>query len=428
MSNIETLAQKVRTTPLAHGGPDPCYTCGLCTSVCPAKRLVDDSYDPRKLVRMLVLGKYEEIMKSDLIWLCLLCDCCSYNCPRGIKFSKIMPIIRDAAIKNGYVKVDLVKKVAYNFVLPFRGVMECATIFLKLYERESFRSYLEQLGLLKIVPESARNIQKAVPPFLPKPMRKVLPERVAPEGKAKLKVAYFLGCANNIIYGHVSKAVISVLVKNGCEVVIPKDVGCCGMPYLSFSDLEKAKKLARKNIAALERTGADFIVTDCATCGSFLREYANILADDPGYAYRAEYISSKIRDISEVLISILGLQKKPTTEVDVKVTYHDPCHLARAQGVREEPRELLRAIPGLKFVEMDESDLCCGGAGTYNLFHYEESMKILDRKMKNITNTRASVITSGCPGCITQFRLGVTLRESNIKVVHPIELLQEAYK
>ncbi len=422
------LKSLVKDIPLGHGGADPCYTCGLCSAVCPAKRLVDESYDPRKLIRMIVLGKEEELLKSDLIWLCLLCDCCSHNCPRGVKFSKIMPILRDMAIKKNYVNVDLVKKVAYRFVLPSRGIMECATKFLKLYERPGFRSFLEQLKVMNLVPESAKVIQKAVPPFLSKPMRKTLPEKVEAEGKRVLRVAYFLGCANNLLYGYVTEAVISILSKNGCEVIIPKDVQCCGMPYLSSSDLDRAKELARKNIAALERTGADFIVTDCATCGSFLREYANILKDDPGYSQRASSISSKIRDVSEVLMSIVGLRKKPTNKLDIKVTYHDPCHLARAQGIREEPRELLKAIPGLKFVEMDEPDLCCGGAGTYNLFHYEESMKILNRKMNNLAGTGAEIITSGCPGCITQFKLGVTLKESDVKVVHPIELLQKAYE
>jgi len=422
------LKEAVKNIPLAHGGTDFCYTCGLCSAVCPAKRFVDENYDPRKLIRMIVLGKEEELLKSDLIWLCLLCDTCTFYCPRGVKFSKVMPILRDMAIKKKYVNVNLVKKVAYNYLLPVRGLSECVTKFLKLYERPGFRSFLEQLGVLKILPESAKAIQKAVPPFLSTPMRKVLPERVSPDSKPVLKVAYFLGCATNLIYGNISEAVISVLVENGCEVIIPKDIECCGMPYLGFSDLTKAKELAKKNIAALERTGADFIVVDCATGGSFLREYANLLADDPGYAYRAKNISSKIRDISEVLISILGLRKKPKGKVEVKVTYHDPCHLLKAQGVREEPRELLKAIPGLEFVEMNEPDLCCGGAGTYNLFHYEESMKILNRKMENISNSKAKVLATGCPGCITQFRLGTVLKESDVKVVHPIELLKESYK
>lgn len=422
------LSAEISSVPLSEGGADPCYTCGLCSAVCPAKRLVDEAYDPRKLVRMIVLGQEEELLRSDLLWLCLLCDSCSINCPRGVKFSKMMPILRDKAIRKNYVNTDLVKRIAYNYVLPVRGRLECATMFLKLYQRPGFRSFLEQLGLLKLLPESMRTIQKALPPFPPAPMRKVLPDRVPAEGKRILRVAFFLGCADDVLYGDVAQAAISVLSKNGCEVVIPKDVQCCGMPYLGYSDLQMAKELARKNIAALERTGADLIVTDCATCGSFLREYRELLADDPAFAHRASYISDKVRDISQVLVSVLGLRRRPEGELRVRVTYHDPCHLKRSQGVWSEPREILGAIPGLEVVEMEESDLCCGGAGTYNLFHYEESMRILDRKMQNAAATEAEIITTGCPGCITQFRLGVTRKGYAMRVMHPVQLLQQAYQ
>jgi glycolate oxidase iron-sulfur subunit len=196
---------------------------------------------------------------------------------------------------------------------------------------------------------------------------------------------------------------------------------------MGYGEIEEARKLARHNIDAFSSSGVEVIVTDCASCGSFLRGYHTLLKEDPEYAEKALAFSEKIQDISEFLAQSISL-RQDLGEIRGRVTYHDPCHLVRAQNVADQPRQLLNLIPGLELVEMKEADLCCGGAGSYNLTHYETSMKILDRKMTNIAATGADLIATGCPGCQMQLRLGVKRKGLGARVVHPIELLDQAYQ
>ena len=182
---------------------------------------------------------------------------------------------------------------------------------------------------------------------------------------------------------------------------------------------------ARHNIALFEQAQVEVIVTDCATCGSTLKDYGQLLADDPEWAARANAFSKKVRDVSEFLMSIP--LEKPQGRVEARVTYHDPCHLRRGQGVWKEPRALLKMIDGIEFIEMPEADWCCGSAGSQLITHYETSLKVLARKMDNLTATQAQYIASGCPGCQMQLNVGIRKRGLNVQVVHPIELLDRAY-
>ncbi len=221
------------------------------------------------------------------------------------------------------------------------------------------------------------------------------------------------------------KATVQVLSENGCDIVIPKNVKCCGMPMLGYGFKDEARRMARHNIDLLLRLNVDAIITDCATCGSSLKEYPHWLAKDPDYAGRAEEFAAKVRDISEFLVEI-GI-RPPGGKVNARVTYHDPCHLCRAQGVRQQPREMLRAA-GVELVEMEGADTCCGSAGTQLITHYHTSVGILERKMNNVAATEAEIIASGCPGCQMQLGLGVKRRGLKMKVVHPSQLLAQAYE
>jgi glycolate oxidase iron-sulfur subunit len=182
---------------------------------------------------------------------------------------------------------------------------------------------------------------------------------------------------------------------------------------------------ARHNIALFEQAQVEFIVTDCATCGSTLKNYGQLLADDPAWAGRAGAFSQKVRDVSEFLMSIP--LEQPQGRVEARVTYHDPCHLRRGQGVWKEPRALLKMIDGIEFIEMPEADWCCGSAGSQLITHYETSLNVLARKMDNLKATQAEYIASGCPGCQMQLNVGIRQRGLNVQVVHPIELLDRAY-
>ena len=199
------------------------------------------------------------------------------------------------------------------------------------------------------------------------------------------------------------------------------------MPHAGYGEIEQARKLARHNIDVFTSAGVEVIVTDCATCGSFTKEYHALLKDDPDYAESALAFSRKVKDIAEFLSQDINL-RQDFGGVKGKLTYHDPCHLARGQNVVLAPRRLLNLIPELELVEMKEPDWCCGGAGTYLLSHYELSTKILDRKMANIAATNATLIATGCPGCQLQLRLGAKRAGLNAQVFRPVELLNRAYQ
>jgi glycolate oxidase iron-sulfur subunit len=217
-----------------------------------------------------------------------------------------------------------------------------------------------------------------------------------------------------------------VLQKNGCEVVVPDGQGCCGALHVHAGLPEEARGLARRNIDAFADGGYDAILTNAAGCGAALKEYGGLLEGDPLYAARAREFAGRMRDVTEFLASIeLNRKMKPLA---VTVTYQDSCHLAHGQRVRTAPRKLLEAVPGLTFREMPLSDLCCGSAGIYNVVQNRMSMQILETKMENVNRTGADVIATANPGCILQLRAGVTLHGTGQRVVHVIELLDEAYQ
>ena len=245
-------------------------------------------------------------------------------------------------------------------------------------------------------------------------------------GQEKYRLGFFLGCAQSLLFAEESAATVHVLARNGCTVLTPRQVECCGMPARGYGRLDLVRTQAKHNIGIFEKAGVATIVTDCATCGSTLKEYGELLQGEPGWAERAAAFSARVRDVSEFLAEIP--LEKPKGRVEARVTYHDPCHLRRGQNVWKQPRQLLALIDGLDFVELPEADWCCGSAGSQLITHYETSLKVMDRKLDNLASTGAQVVASGCPGC--QMQLNTAIRRGGLKmrVVHPVTLLDEAYE
>jgi glycolate oxidase iron-sulfur subunit len=264
-------------------------------------------------------------------------------------------------------------------------------------------------------------------PRLPRrPLRPHLPDVVPAAGDARYRVGFFLGCAQSLLFSDDSAAAVRVLSRNGATVFTPREAVCCGMPARGYGRLDLVRDQAQRNIAAFERRNVEVIVTDCATCGSTLKEYGRLLAGVPGWAERAQAFSHRVRDISEFLAGIP--LEKPAGRVREVVTYHDPCHLRRAQRVWEEPRHLLSLVDGLEYVELPEADWCCGSAGSQLISHYQTSVKIMQRKLDHLARTGATVVASGCPGCQMQLTTGVRRQGLPIRVVHPVTLLARAYE
>jgi glycolate oxidase iron-sulfur subunit len=247
-----------------------------------------------------------------------------------------------------------------------------------------------------------------------------------PQGARRYRVAFLSGCIANIAFARLNEATVRVLQKNGCEVVVPKEQGCCGALHLHSGLPEEARKLARRNIDALRDGGFDAVITNAAGCGSTLKEYGDLLEGDPRYAGPAREFSKGMRDITEFLAGIeLNTRMGPVNAI---VTYQDSCHLAHGQRVRTAPRKLLAAVPGLIFREMPGADLCCGSAGIYNVVQSQMSAQILARKMESVHTTGAGIIATANPGCMLQLHAGVRAHGSAERVMHVVEILDLAYK
>jgi len=267
---------------------------------------------------------------------------------------------------------------------------------------------------------------EALLPELPSPfLRRRLKGTIAPDGERKHRVGFFTGCVMNTTFTSTNLATLRVLLANGCEVVIPKTQNCCGALNIHSGERQSAQKMARKNIRAFESLELDAIVVNAAGCGAALKEYGELLADDPEYVERAEAFSHQVRDVNEFLGEIEVIP--PTGSIPKRVTYDEPCHLVHAQGIHQQPRDLIRMIPDLEFVELQESEWCCGSAGIYNILEPEIASQMLERKVKYIQDTGAEIVLTGNPGCLLQIQMGIRRHQLPIRVMHPIDLLDASY-
>jgi len=407
-----------------------CMRCGLCLAVCPVYReLGIEPSGPRgrvALIRAVAESKLS-ISKNlaQYIYTCLDCLACASVCPPGVRVNEL--VSRTKVQINQELPPPLLRRLALQNVLPFPERLKLFLLPFYLYQQTGLQRVVHRLKITDAVPARWRDLEYLLPPLRRKPLRDQLKEVVPAKGVRKHRVGYFLGCAQDWIFTSTALATVAVLTENSVEVVIPKEQRCCGSPHAGYGDIEQARKLAKRNIDVFASAGVELIVTDCATCGSFTKAYRDLLKDDPDYSESALAFGGRVRDIAEFLSQDINL-RQDLGEVKERVTYHDPCHLARGQNVVLEPRRLLNLIPGLELVEMKEPDWCCGGAGTYLLGHYALSTRILDRKMTNVAATNADFIATGCPGCQLQLRLGVKRARLNAQVLHPIELLNRAYQ
>ncbi len=405
-----------------------CIRCGLCLAVCPTYNThLNEIASPRgrvALARKSLDGELE--LSPNLVeqmYSCFACMACDDICPVGIRPAELALSMRHV---QEQIKPRPWKQPLFGGLISHAERMELATLPLRLYQMLGIRSLAYKLKLTKILPRQLRDMEAMLPHLPKRPLLHALPEVTAAQGESRYRVGFFLGCAQNVMFADESAATARVLARNGCTVVTPRETKCCGMPIRGYGRADLVRENARHNIALFEQAGVEFVVTDCATCGSTLKEYGAILKDDAEWAGRAASFSSKVRDISEFLLEIP--LEKPQGRVEKKVTYHDPCHLRRAQHVWKQPRALLKMIDGLEFVEMPEADWCCGSAGTQLITHYETSLQVLDRKMDNLASSGAEVVASGCPGCQMQLQTGIKRRGLDVQVVHPIALLDEAYR
>ncbi len=410
---------------------DRCVHCGLCLNACPTYRELGLEMDsPRgRVYQMVQVANGAAISDSyrEHIGLCLACRGCESACPSGVRYGRMVEDARaelEAHTHRGWFARKL-RHLIFVKLLQSRGALSVAGTLLYLFEVSGLKALARGLGQLKLLGRLGDLVQltpSAEPPFFFSQLGRTFP----PEGERKYRVAFLAGCIANVSFARLNEATVRVLQRNGCEVVVPAGQGCCGALHLHAGMRDEARKLACRNIDAILDGVFDAVITNAAGCGSTLKEYGELLEDVPEYAEKARQFSSLMRDITEFLSS---LELNPNLgRVDAVVTYQDSCHLAHGQHVRQSPRQLLGAIPGVTFREMPGSDICCGSAGIYNVVQNEMAMQILQHKMESVNATHAEIIATANPGCMLQLQAGVRLHGSGQRVMHVVEVLDLAYK
>ncbi|PKM77715.1 MAG: glycolate oxidase [Firmicutes bacterium HGW-Firmicutes-15] len=409
-----------------------CVRCGKCRSVCPVfAEIRNETAAPRGhvfMVEMLRDGKVEASQQVyDRLSNCLMCETCSVNCPSGIDIHELNAAARSYVYKNN---TSLAKDMIFDTMWTNPGLLKTAIKMMWGAQKTGMQSLARSLGITKLLPGDMPKAEQILTSIPSRSAKSQLAEINRARGEKKYTVGYFLGCATNLLNPKVAVATVDVLTRNGCEVIIPEGIKCCGLPQLANGKMDTAQQLAAHNVKVFNAYNFDYIVTDCASCSSALAsKNMHFLLGGSEFENEAKNFSAKVIDLTSFLIDILDV-KPPANEKTnkIKITYHDPCHLANAQGIKAAPRELLQRIPGVELVEMKDANRCCGGSGTYSLTHYDLSMQILDQKMHNAKQTGASKIATCCPSCMMQLRHGINREHWNAEVVHPVELLSDSYK
>ena len=407
-----------------------CMRCGFCLPTCPTFALTGrERSSPRgrvALARAVAEGKldFNQAMKEEA-YFCLDCRACTTACPSGVKAGEVMEVCRSQV----HQQIDEPKwQVAFrNFILqkmlPDPDLLETSMLPARLYQKLGVQWLVRNSRVLKLGPKWIDKAEGMLPE-MHQPLRQRLPELTPAQGEKRGKVGFFLGCIMTLMYAEVSKQTVRVLSHQGFDVLTPKEQKCCGAPHLTEGDRETTRQLATHNLDLFLAMDVDAIVTDCAGCSAALKEYEEILHERQDHA-KLEKFRGLIKDVSEFLIE-QGIRTEGLKAINKSVTYHEPCHLCHAQGITKQPRDLIKAIPGIEFREMKESSWCCGSAATFSLKFTEESQQILDRKLNNVKNTEADILITANPGCHLQLAWG--LREAGMPqpVMHLMELLGAA--
>ncbi len=407
-----------------------CSRCGVCAAVCPVFReLQRETYSSRgktEVAKALLEGTLAYSgYTEDIFSKCLLCLTCKANCPSGVDQSKLILGVRaELAKRNG---LPLSKRVAFKYLLKNRALFGKA---LKAFSFLQMFTPLKGNGKLRHLPFflSAFGKGRLIPDMSDVPLRKQFPEVISPpQGPATLRVGLFAGCFIDFVDPAIGRSLIRVLGRHGVEVVFPKKQTCCGIPVFMSGDVKNGLDLMKMNLEAFTPYQLDGIVTACATCGTALKESYKVLAEGESQEWkeRVEAFSAKVQDIAEFLTDKIKLNKAERNSL-LKVTYHDPCHLVRGQDISVQPRAVLKSLPGITFVEMQDAQKCCGGGGSFSFYNYELSKQISRRKVENIEASGASVVATGCPGCMLQLRDQLGQKGLPVEVKHLIQLVDEA--
>jgi glycolate oxidase iron-sulfur subunit len=406
-----------------------CIHCGMCLATCPTYEITKlEKSSPRGRIKLInAVAKGDLQITPDFAYemnFCLDCQACETACPAGVKYGSMVEASRLIVDKAGYETLcgKIIKKIIFRFLLLNPKRFQIAARLLYYYQNSKIRKLIHSSKLIARYFGNLIEMDKLAPAVSKVFGEDIIPEIKTPETKPKYKTAVLTGCLMDVMFADINIDTADVLYNLGCEVIKPKDQVCCGSLPGHNGDYITAKELAKRNIDAFEKYEYDYLVSNSSGCGAYMKEYKYLLKDDPLYALKAEIFSDKVKDIMEFIA-----EKYPDFSFNTNneiVTYHDACHLIHSQKIFKEPRKVLSSIKGLQLNELEEASWCCGSAGIYNIIHYDDSMKILERKMNNIKNTGAKVVLAGNHGCIAQLKYGAAKFNVNVKVQHPVSLIR----
>jgi glycolate oxidase iron-sulfur subunit len=400
-----------------------CMRCGMCLPHCPTyKETFLETASPRgrvALVRKFQEGELEDSEQFlDYVSLCLDCQACASACPCGVNAGELVAEFR--CEKKEGEGFSMMEDLILRKLVPHPDRLETSMVPMRLYQKTGMQKVVRSLGLLKMFPAALGRMEELLPELPAAPLRQTLKEITPAQGTEKGTVGFFLGCVMSLLFSEASLATVQILSALGYKVVTPKDQKCCGAPNMLGHDREGVNQAARFNTDLFQSHEFDFVVTDCGGCGAELKKYGHHLDGEE----KATAFSAKVRDISEILATEAPALKDRLKPLPIKVTYHDPCHIAHCQGIRSQPRALINLIPGIDFRELGEADACCGSAGTYNIERPEMSDLVLARKIANIHKTGADYLVTSNPGCLLQLKKALSVATPKLKVIHLTELLQ----
>ena len=402
-----------------------CVHCGFCLSTCPTYVLWGEEADsPRGRIYLMETGLAGEPMTDSMVQhfdRCLGCMACVTACPSGVRYDRLIEDTRaQVERRHPRTRAERLLRAAIFRLFPYPRRLRLLRGPLRAYQASGVRRLLGPL--LARTPTLAT--LESLAPRLRRPER--LPERVPAVGPRRAVVGMLTGCVQRAFFPDVNAATARVLAAEGCDVVLPRAQGCCGALSVHTGREAEAQGFARSLIDSFEDAGVDYLVVNAAGCGSSLKEYGDLLRDDPSYAERAAALAAKVRDVSEVLVELGPVA--PRHPLPLSVAYHDACHLAHAQGVRAQPRQLLADIPGLSLREIASAEICCGSAGVWNVLNPEPARELGDRKARDVLATGADLLVTANPGCLMQVAAAVHRAGGVIGLAHTVQVLDASIR
>ncbi|WP_019855286.1 (Fe-S)-binding protein [Actinopolyspora mortivallis] len=407
---------------------DDCVHCGFCLPACPTYELWGEEMDsPRGRIHLMETGLDGEPLSESMVEHfdnCLGCMACVTACPSGVRYGPLINRTRAQVERNHRRELGqrLLRRLIFG-LFPHPRRLRALRGPLALYQRSGLSELLRRTGLTDGLPASLRTMEELVPPVRSAPR---IPERVPARGERRAVVGMLTGCVQHAFFPEVNTATARVLASEGCEVLVPRGQGCCGALSEHTGREREAVAFAKRVVDTFTTAGVDYVVVNSAGCGSTLKEYARLLADEGEYATAAASLAERVRDVAE-LVAELG----PVAErhrLELTVAYHDACHLSHGQGIRSQPRELLRSVPGLEVREIERGEICCGSAGVYNLLRPEPAAELGELKAGNVRATGAELLVTANPGCAMQIGAALRRRGERMPVAHTVQVLDAAVR